>query len=339
MTLACLSLLASPSLENNRKMIPTKSTKTSNFTLLQCIEIYLQYLHVSPRSYLPSYLCFLRICQTLASPVFTARSGNFWALQAQGIIGIIVSQPLNIHGKHSRPPSSRPEKNGWHAMILLWMHFAHAIAMFSCYWLLQCSTWNLKRCKRGSTLTTVSSDWILTVPANTNSCFLSDTYTEAPEIWQSTRANQTHAISKSNPGQKQGIFHRIHRFNNWASTFRLFSTSIVAASGSLDDLCHDELKFAKCETGLPLKSRQVEFLAWWLKVCWHKEGLHGSLKFTKPEGPCPTWSQRPQIIVFTFLRSVFHTCDTWRVISPFFELFGLPRGWDVRIASCPLSCW
>ena len=122
------------------------------------------HLYYISESYLPSYLCFLRICQTLASPVFTARSGNFWAsLQAQGII---VSQ-LNIrHGSTPGLLLLGLLKNGWNTLIILRMHLP-CYCDVSCYWLLRCFC-NLKfeEVQWGSTLTTwVSSDWILTVPA------------------------------------------------------------------------------------------------------------------------------------------------------------------------------
>ena len=144
MTLACLSLLASPSLENNRRMIPTKSTKlqiSHCFNVSKSIySIYMYLLVVSPivpvlfedmpNSGFTCLHCTLRQLLSLASP------RNHWN-HCQSA----VEHPR----QHSRPPSSRPEK----MVDTRWFFYGCICPCYcdvSCYWLLQCSTWNLKRC-------------------------------------------------------------------------------------------------------------------------------------------------------------------------------------------------
>lgn len=121
-----------------------KIHKTSNFTLLQCIEIYVStvsiymYLPVvspivpvlfedMPNSGFTCLHCTLRQLLSLASPRNHCQSA--------------VEHPR----QHSRPPSSRPEK----MVDTRWFFYGCICPCYcdvSCYWLLQCSTWNLKRC-------------------------------------------------------------------------------------------------------------------------------------------------------------------------------------------------
>ena len=108
--------------------------------LLPIYSIYMYLLVVSPivpvlfedmpNSGFTCLHCTLRQLLSLASP------RNHWN-HCQSA----VEHPR----QHSRPPSSRPEK----MVDTRWFFYGCICPCYcdvSCYWLLQCSTWNLKRC-------------------------------------------------------------------------------------------------------------------------------------------------------------------------------------------------
>ena len=255
-----------------------KIHKTSNFTLLQCIEIYLQYLHVSP-SRISHRTCafwgYAKLWLHLSS--LHAQATSEPCKPKESLESLSVSRWTST----AALPTSffSAWKNGWHAMILLWMHLP---MLLRCFLLLATAMLYLKleEVQRGSTLTTVSSDWILTVPATQTLFF----------IWSEPRILEHKVLVLTKPM----LFRNLTRDKNKASSIG----SIVSITGpppsassppqSLQPVdpwmtCARWTQVCKMWNGLPLKSRQVEFLAWWLK-------LHGSLKFTNRKG-MSTWSQ------------------------------------------------